>query len=50
MWHQIEQAISSETNIPFKIKEKEMLSAGLSSGNPIDFILTKPDKSEIDIS
>ena len=36
MWHQIEQAISTETGIPFQIKEKLPLSAGLSSGNPVD--------------
>jgi len=36
MWHQIEQAISAETGEPYKITEKEPLSAGLSSGNPID--------------
>jgi len=36
MWHQIEQAISAETGTPFKIKEKTPLSAGLSSGTPMD--------------
>ena len=36
MWHLIEQAISSETAIPFVITEKTPLSAGLSSGTPLD--------------
>lgn len=33
MWHIIEQAISAETGVPFKIKEKTSLSAGISSGS-----------------
>ncbi|MBL4900058.1 MAG: fructosamine kinase family protein [Colwellia sp.] len=36
MWHIIEQAISAETGVPFKITEKTPLSAGLSCGNPVD--------------
>lgn len=36
MWHQIEQAISTETGEFFKIIEKEPLSTGLSSGCSID--------------
>ena len=36
MWHQIEQSISAETGVSFKIKEKKAISAGTASILPID--------------
>ena len=36
MWHQIEQAIIAKTGEPFKILEKQPLSAGLSHENLVD--------------
>ena len=36
MWHQIEQAIIAKTGEPFKILEKQPLSAGLSHESLVD--------------